>query len=116
MVTALCAIRPKGVSPDTPVFRRFYRTRLFKQDLKAAGIPYCTSVTYESVKRPCHYCAGSGTDVVYKNACRKCNGTGNYLPPHFSERMVGLCFNVNGRYLGFHLASGYKPEMGSDQS
>jgi len=40
VVRSLLAIRPQEVDPSMPVFRRMYRLKLFKQDLKAAGIPY----------------------------------------------------------------------------
>jgi integrase len=40
LATALKAFRPADAEPDDSVFRRFYRTKRFKEDLAAAGIEY----------------------------------------------------------------------------
>jgi len=40
VVAELRRVKPLNATPDTKLFRKYYRTKQFKADLKAAGLPY----------------------------------------------------------------------------
>lgn len=64
---------------------------------------YCTGVTRSQDATKCLNCNGSGVDVVYRNSCRPCNGTGRYSPYGSSATVVCFSFAVEGSIYQWHL-------------
>ena len=76
--------------------------RSYKQPLVRRLCEYgcCKGVTRKVDGTSCRNCNGKGIDLVYRNRCRACFGTGRYSPYGRCDAMLEFTFLVCGfRYV-----------------